>query len=107
MHEIELRTRSLSRLAEIIGEDLTRELAGPTAQSAADALGGHAVFNVNSTGAGGGVAEMLRVVLGYARDAGVDARWVVIDGTPPFFRGYQAHPQPPLRHNRRRRPSRT
>jgi trehalose synthase len=43
------------------------------------------VWNVNSTAHGGGVAEMLQSLLAYARGAGVDARWVVIQGTPPFF----------------------
>jgi trehalose synthase len=85
VHEIEIQSRSLRRMASIIGEDLTGELAGPTARAAIEALGHRAVVNVNSTGAGGGVAEMLRVVLGYARDAGVNARWLVIEGDAPFF----------------------
>jgi len=50
------------------------------------ALRGRVVWNVNSTAFGGGVAEMLRSLLAYARGAGVDARWVVLDGTPEFFR---------------------
>ena len=41
---------------------------------------------MSSTAVGGGVAEMVRSLLAYARGAGVDARWVVIDGTPEFFR---------------------
>ena len=48
-------------------------------------LGGHVVWNVNSTAKGGGVVELLRPLVGYARGAGVDARWVVIEGTPEFF----------------------
>jgi trehalose synthase len=44
-----------------------------------------AVWNVNSTARGGGVVELLRPLVGYARGAGVDARWVVIDGPPEFF----------------------
>jgi trehalose synthase len=47
---------------------------------------GRVVWNVNSTARGGGVAEMLRSLLAYARGAGVDARWLVIDGNPDFFR---------------------
>jgi trehalose synthase len=43
-------------------------------------------WNVNSTARGGGVAEMLRSLIGYVRGAGLDARWVVIDGDPDFFR---------------------
>jgi trehalose synthase len=41
---------------------------------------------VNSTPRGGGVAEMLQSLLAYARGAGVDARWEVIQGEPEFFR---------------------
>lgn len=44
------------------------------------------VYNVNSTARGGGVAEMLRSLIAYARGAGVDARWLVITGSPDFFR---------------------
>jgi trehalose synthase len=44
------------------------------------------VWNVNSTARGGGVAEMLRSLIGYARGAGLDARWVTIGGDEDFFR---------------------
>jgi trehalose synthase len=43
-------------------------------------------WNVNSTARGGGVAEMLRSLIGYARGAGIDARWVTIGGDEDFFR---------------------
>ena len=46
---------------------------------------GRTVWNVNSTARGGGVAEMLASLLSYAHGAGVDARWVVLTGSPPFF----------------------
>jgi trehalose synthase len=48
-------------------------------------LEGRIVWNVNSTARGGGVVELLRPLVGYARGAGIDARWVVIEGTPEFF----------------------
>jgi trehalose synthase len=48
-------------------------------------LGGRAVWSVNSTARGGGVAEMLRSLIGYVRMAQIDARWVVIEGDAPFF----------------------
>jgi trehalose synthase len=51
-----------------------------------EAFAGHTVWNVNSTAAGGGVAEMLQSLVPYARGAGVDARWIVIAGTEEFFR---------------------
>src|SRR5689334_6495937 len=43
-------------------------------------------WNVNSTAQGGGVAEMLRSLIGYARGAGLDARWVVASCDAEFFR---------------------
>ena len=42
-------------------------------------------MTVNSTARGGGVAEMLRSLIGYVRGAGLDARWIVIDGDEEFF----------------------
>ncbi len=48
-------------------------------------LGSRTVVNVNSTAAGGGVAELLETVLGYARGGGVATRWFVIEGSLPFF----------------------
>jgi trehalose synthase len=49
-------------------------------------LGGRVFWNVNSTARGGGVAEMLRSLIGYVQGAGLDARWVVVDpGEPAFF----------------------
>ena len=44
------------------------------------------LWSVNSTARGGGVAEMLRSLIGYARGAGLDARWVTIGGDEAFFR---------------------
>ena len=43
------------------------------------------VWNVNSTDRGGGVAEMLQVLLGYSRGVGIDMRWLVIEGDTEFF----------------------
>jgi trehalose synthase len=55
------------------------------AARSATALAGHTVWNVNSTATGGGVAEMLRSLLGYVLDAGVHTRWLVLAGDPLFF----------------------
>jgi trehalose synthase len=46
---------------------------------------GRTIWHVNSTASGGGVAEILRSQLAYAQGSGVDARWLVINGTPGFF----------------------
>ena len=48
-------------------------------------LADRALVTVNSTARGGGVAEMLRSLIGYVRGAGLDARWIVIDGDEAFF----------------------
>jgi trehalose synthase len=54
-------------------------------RQARDVLGARAVWNVNSTARGGGVAELLRPLVAYARGTGVDARWAVIEGDNDFF----------------------
>jgi trehalose synthase len=55
------------------------------AREARELFAGRAVWNVNSTARGGGVAELLRPLVGYARGVGVDTRWAVINGDPAFF----------------------
>ena len=47
---------------------------------------GRVLWNVNSTAAGGGVAEMHHQHVGYGRGAGLDSRWLVISGDEKFFR---------------------
>jgi trehalose synthase len=49
-------------------------------------LDGRTFWTVNSTARGGGVAEMLRSLVGYVRGAGLDMRWVVMEGDADFFR---------------------
>ena len=76
---------SPARLADL----LTRERAeqvGHQTQRARRLLDGRVVWNVNATATGGGVAEMLQALLAYTRGAGVDTRWVVLEGSPEFFR---------------------
>lgn len=50
-----------------------------------DLLNGRRVWHINSTTKGGGVAEMLKPLLGYQRGAGWDAGWLAIDGDDEFF----------------------
>lgn len=63
------------------GEQLERAV-----DEAQGLLRGRTVWSVNSTPRGGGVAEMLQSLLPYVRGAGIDARWIVIEGSEPFFR---------------------
>jgi trehalose synthase len=90
------RIRSAAKLSEVTLSSLSpqrfREVAGdrwPEIERAIAAAGeifrGRAIWHVNSTARGGGVAELLQSLLAYARGAGVDNRWVVIDGNPDFF----------------------
>ncbi|MGZ8753294.1 MAG: glycosyltransferase, partial [Acidimicrobiia bacterium] len=71
-------------LEPFIGATRLRALE-QVAQRAGIALEGRQVLNVNSTAAGGGVAELLQTLLAYTRGVGIDARWVVIAGDPDFF----------------------
>ena len=48
-------------------------------------LDGARIWNISSTSVGGGVAEMLRDIVGYCIGSGIDVRWVVIEGDQPFF----------------------
>ncbi len=82
--EVEVPELPLSGYAELIGPERFRTLVEGAARGR-DILEGHTVWNVNSTSLGGGVAEMLRVLVGYGRGAGVDVRWMVIEGDPDFF----------------------
>jgi trehalose synthase len=72
------------RLRPIIGDD---RLASLMAAGAAlrELVGGRRIVSVNSTARGGGVAEMLGTLLGYARGMGVEVDWVVISGDYEFF----------------------
>jgi trehalose synthase len=56
-----------------------------TMSRGAELLEGRIFWNVNSTARGGGVAEMLRSLIGYARGAGLDARWATVTGDAEFF----------------------
>ena len=43
------------------------------------------MWNISSTSAGGGVAEMLHSLVGYCIGSGIDAHWVAIEGDQKFF----------------------
>jgi trehalose synthase len=75
---------AIERFRAVLDDRSYDELLAARAQ-ALELLRGHAIWCVNSTAQGGGVAEMLRSLLSYSRGAGVDARWVVVRGSPAFF----------------------
>lgn len=65
----------------IIGEEAYAGL-----KSLAEPLRGARVLHVNATPYGGGVAEMLQVLVPLMNDAGLEAEWRVINGSDDFFR---------------------
>jgi trehalose synthase len=73
------------RLEPLIGGERVDALI-EAASALRSLLGGRRIVNVSSTANGGGVAEMLATLLGYARGSGLDADWLVIAGDPEFFR---------------------
>lgn len=85
MVDVEISPLSLERLAELLTPDRAAALA-QTADRGRAVLAGRTVWNINSTAAGGGVAEMLATLLAYGRGAGVDTRWSVVHGESDFFR---------------------
>jgi trehalose synthase len=84
LKEVEVQALDAARLESLIGPERMARFEA-VADAAQAALAGHAVLNINSTATGGGVAEMLQTLLAYVRGAGVDARWLVIEGDPQFF----------------------
>lgn len=84
MFEVVVGARDLSPFIELVGTELVETVARRAEETRA-LLGSSVVWNVNSTAAGGGVAEMLRPILRYARGLGVNVRWAVIEGPPSFF----------------------
>lgn len=82
--EVNLATMPIEHLATALGDDKAAELTS-VAGIVRDALAGRAVWNLNSTATGGGVAEMLHPLLAYGRGSGIDVRWMVIGGDAGFF----------------------
>jgi trehalose synthase len=82
--EVEVPIRDPEQFRSVLPPERFEEFARAT-EEARELLSGRVVWNVNSTARGGGVVELLRPLVGIARGASVDVRWLVIDGTPEFF----------------------
>lgn len=81
---VDVDSTPISRFQAILDDAAWKRFQRSMA-SLADALKGKIVWNINSTAHGGGVAELLTALVPYDRDAGVDERWLVIEGSPAFF----------------------
>jgi trehalose synthase len=77
------------RFQAVLDPEDCRRLLGRLAR-AAERLAGRRLWQVNSTEQGGGVAEMLHFLLGYLAGAGIDTRWVVIEGNQESSRSPNA-----------------
>jgi trehalose synthase len=84
VHAVEVPRRPVSLLESVIGARRYAELVG-AAHQLRPALAGRTIWNVNSTAAGGGVAEMLQVLVGYVQDLDVPIGWLLISGDAEFF----------------------
>jgi trehalose synthase len=84
MQEVHIDPIPLDRLAALLAQDRAERLAAYAARAVVSLR--TTIWHVNATATGGGVAEMLQTLLAYANGANVDNRWLVLDGTPEFFR---------------------
>jgi trehalose synthase len=84
LYDVTPAPRDPRALAAAIGTDRFAEFDAAAAQTRA-LFEGRRIININSTPAGGGVAEMLDSAIGYSQGMGVDARWYVIEGDARFF----------------------
>ena len=84
VHAVDVPRLPVSRLEPVIGTSRYVQLARAAGQ-VRQVLAGRAVWNVNSTAAGGGVAEMLQVLVGYVQDLDIPTGWLTITGDAGFF----------------------
>jgi trehalose synthase len=82
--EVNVPTLSLERLRGVLEPDAWARFEDGLAK-AREMLDGRQVWNVNSTAAGGGVAEMLWSWVGMARGLDLAMRWLTIGGDAGFF----------------------
>jgi trehalose synthase len=83
LERVEIEPAPLERFRPLVGERFAE--IERAAAAARETFAGRRIWHVNSTSQGGGVAEMLRALLPYARGAGVDVRWVVLGESDGFF----------------------
>jgi trehalose synthase len=80
---VQIPPQPLDRYRDLLGDEFP--LFEAVAERARSEFEGRAIWHVNSTARGGGVAEILHALLPYVRGVGVDTRWVVLHEEPEFF----------------------
>src|SRR5215472_3058007 len=81
---VDVPRRPVSLLEPIVGGGRYLRLI-ETADQVRRQLAGRTIWNVNSTATGGGVAEMLQVLVGYVSDLDIPIGWLVVTGDAEFF----------------------
>jgi trehalose synthase len=81
---VQVPRRPVALLEPVIGDARYRRLA-KAADEVRRQLRGRSIWNVNSTATGGGVAEMLQVLVGYVTDLDIPIGWLVVTGDAQFF----------------------
>src|SRR5262249_60520757 len=89
LSDVSTRPLPLSRLESVIGRERYERLVS-VGTSLQNRLGERTIWNVNSTAVGGGVAEMLQVIVGYVAGFGIPIRWTTIGGGTEVFVHTQA-----------------
>lgn len=84
VQEVQVHSVPIERLEAMLSPERA-ELLRTSAARARHAFGDRVVWHVSATAHGGGVAEMLQTLLAYGMGAGIENRWLVIDGDPEFF----------------------
>jgi trehalose synthase len=84
MEEVVVQPLSFDRLAALLPDERAQRFEDAAEQARA-VFGDRVVWHVNATARGGGVAEMLQTLLAYGKGAGIENRWLVLDGDPRFF----------------------
>jgi trehalose synthase len=85
LQHVHIPARSIAPFVDLIGAEKV-EANARLAAFIRKQMGSARIWNISSTAVGGGVAEMLRSLLRYACGLGIDVRWLVLEGTPEFFR---------------------
>jgi len=81
---VDVPRQSASLLEPIIGGSRYLRLV-QAADQVRELEAGRTIWNVSSTATGGGVAEMLEVLVGYVSGLGIPIGWLVISGDAQFF----------------------
>jgi len=82
---VDVPRRPVAALEDVVGLQRVTRLLDAAAEFR-NLPDSRVIWNISSTESGGGVADMLQVLVGYTKDLAIDIRWLVIGGDGEFFR---------------------